>query len=240
LSEGQEGEEEEEFEMPEVPLRTIPVKAPINSSRPIAPYEDVKEIIKNQDRIAVAECFCVKLREAMMEEDVDQPREVCLLLGFYADYYIEQGWGRKISKEEALEILDIAEEAGLVHQIPNCEDPGAICNCGPNSCGQLQVLQLIPNPAEFVKTNYFAEVDHDLCTGCETCQERCPMFALSITSEEVALIDLEKCIGCGLCVSTCPVDALSLVSKKEEERQDPGASCEFMRSSKDIEGSISQ
>lgn len=40
-----------------LPLRTLPVKAPINASRPIAPYEDVRELIKSQDRIAVAECF---------------------------------------------------------------------------------------------------------------------------------------------------------------------------------------
>ena len=35
-----------------LPLRTIPVKAPVNVSRPIAPYEAVKEVIMRQDRIA--------------------------------------------------------------------------------------------------------------------------------------------------------------------------------------------
>ncbi len=40
-----------------LPLRTIPVKAPVNTSRPIAPFEDVRELIKSQDRIAVAKCF---------------------------------------------------------------------------------------------------------------------------------------------------------------------------------------
>ena len=39
------------------PLRTLPVKAPVNVSRPIAPYEDVRELIKSQDRIAVTKCF---------------------------------------------------------------------------------------------------------------------------------------------------------------------------------------
>jgi len=40
-----------------VPLRTLPVKTPINVSRPIAPYEDVRELINSQDRIAITDCF---------------------------------------------------------------------------------------------------------------------------------------------------------------------------------------
>ncbi|MFO8010598.1 MAG: hypothetical protein R6U89_07285 [Dehalococcoidia bacterium] len=40
-----------------LPLRTIPVKSPVGVSRPVAPYEDVRELIISQDRIAVTECF---------------------------------------------------------------------------------------------------------------------------------------------------------------------------------------
>ncbi len=40
-----------------MPTRSIPVKAPINITRPIAPYEDVREIIKSHDRIALTTCF---------------------------------------------------------------------------------------------------------------------------------------------------------------------------------------
>ena len=34
-----------------LPLRSLPVKVPINISRPVAPYEDVKELIKKQDAL---------------------------------------------------------------------------------------------------------------------------------------------------------------------------------------------
>jgi len=40
-----------------LPLRTLPIKAPVNVSRPIAPYENVRDLIKSQDRIAVTKCF---------------------------------------------------------------------------------------------------------------------------------------------------------------------------------------
>ena len=40
-----------------MPLRTLPVKAPVNVSRPVAPYENVRDLIMTQDRIAVTKCF---------------------------------------------------------------------------------------------------------------------------------------------------------------------------------------
>ena len=57
-------------------------------------------------------------------------------------------------------------------------------------------------------------VDDDLCTGCETCLDRCQMDAIKI-DEGKANIDLDFCIGCGLCVSTCPSEALTLKQKDE-------------------------
>jgi len=228
------GEELEEFSLP---LRSIPVKTPINVSRPVAPYEDVKELIKKQDRIALTKCFCAT-QQQLLGSDCKQPLEVCMLLGFYADYYIELGWGRRITQEEALGVLDLAEEAGLVHQIPDSQDPGAICNCCPDCCGELRMVKLFPNPSALKTTGYYSEVDTQLCSGCELCVGRCPMDAISITSDAVASIDLDRCIGCGLCINTCPDGALTLVTKPEKEHPEPPFTSKFMRSSKDIEGTI--
>jgi len=173
-----------------------------------------------------------------LETGCTQPIEVCLLLGFYADYYIDLGMGRRVSQEEALDILELAEEAGLVHQVPDSLDPGAICNCCPDCCGDLRMLKMIPNAVEFAISNHFAQVDLDLCNGCETCVDRCPMDAISLGADQCANINLERCIGCGLCVKTCPTEALILVSKSEESRRKPPVSNRFMRSSRDIEGTL--
>jgi len=221
-----------------MPLRSLPVKVPVNISRPIAPYEDVKELIKKQDRIALTKCFCA-VQQQLLGSTCDQPLEVCLLLGFYAEYYIEQGMGRRISQEEALEVLARAEEAGLVHQIPDSQDPGAICSCCPDCCGELRVVKMLPNPAALITCSYFCQPDPDSCNGCEICLDRCPMEAISITEDQVASINLDRCIGCGLCVNSCSEEALTLVSKPEEQRRDPPVTSRFMRSSQDIESGIS-
>jgi ferredoxin len=134
------------------------------------------------------------------------------------------GLARPASQEEALAILDASEKAGLVNQPANMINPGGMCNCCGDCCGILRALNQLPKPAEMVVNNYFATVDSDLCTACETCIERCQMAAISIGEDDVAEIDLDRCIGCGLCVTTCPTDAMRMALKPETQRQKPPAS----------------
>ena len=47
-----------------------------------------------------------------------------------ADYSIERGTGRKLTNEEAVRILEMCEEQGLVHVAENKQGVGhVICNC---------------------------------------------------------------------------------------------------------------
>ncbi len=220
-----------------MPLRTIPVMVPVEGSKSVAPYEDAAAIIRAQDRITVANCYCAA-QQKELDNPCKQELEVCLLLGFYADYYAEQGMGRKITQDEALAILERASKAGLVHQIPDSEDPAAICNCCPDCCGQLRVLKTLPGPAILVSSDHFAEVDAKQCDACEICVDECSMDAISMSDEDVAAVDLEKCIGCGLCVAACPTGGIELGTKPEGVRRKPGFTTPFMRSSQDLESTV--
>jgi ferredoxin len=80
-----------------------------------------------------------------------------------------------------------------------------------------------PKPAEKVLTNYYAAVDSDACSGCETCVDRCQMEAIKLNANGIAEVDRDRCIGCGLCATTCPSDAASLQWKPESERKEPPA-----------------
>ena len=203
-----------------VPMRTIPVNRAINVSWPVVPYEDVREIIRSRDRIAVANCIC-RVQQGLLDQACDKPLEACFSFGSHARYYVERGMGRWISQEETLEILDQCEEAGLVPQPVNSQNAGAICNCCGDCCGMLRALKKHPRPAEMVISNYYALVDSDLCAACGTCLDRCQMEAITIGPEEVAEVNLDRCIGCGLCVTTCTTEAMSLQLKPEEERREP-------------------
>lgn len=53
--------------------------------------------------------------------------------------------------------------------------------------------------------------DDDKCFQCGACTGICPVDALSIDRQTMAvLFDPEKCTGCSLCVPVCPVRAMEV------------------------------
>jgi len=200
--------------------RTIPVNTDLVAQWPIAPYEDAIAMLKKHKRIAVADCTCRALTGTLLPDQCDKPVETCMMFGDAADYYIENGWGRAIDLEEAVSILKLADEHAMVVQPVNSKDAGAICACCGDCCGMLNSLKKQAKPAASVKSNYFARIDGEECTGCEICLDRCQMEAITIEAE-TALLDLDRCIGCGLCVTTCPSDAVSLIKKPEDQLYEP-------------------
>ena len=196
-------------------MRTIPINTELVSECPIAPYEDAMNIIDSQKTIAVAPCIC-RTMARKAGEGCDKPLEACFLFGSHASYYVDNGMGRYIDKEEAKAIIKKNDEAGLVMQPFNSQHVGGMCSCCGCCCGMLRSLKKQPSPAEAVKSNYYARVDEDLCSGCETCVERCQMEAVAM-QDDIAVVDLNRCIGCGLCVSACPSDAMQMVKKSAED-----------------------
>ncbi|WP_094227040.1 4Fe-4S binding protein [Methanolobus psychrotolerans] len=55
-----------------------------------------------------------------------------------------------------------------------------------------------------------ARINRDLCTGCGQCVDTCPVEAISLDDEGVAVVDAELCVDCDKCVDVCPVEAISL------------------------------
>lgn len=203
------------------PLRTIPVGKSVDVVHQVAAYEDAKAMVRAKEKIAVADCIC-RTQQQLIDKGCGKPMEVCLLFGSHADYYVENKMGRYITSEEACQILDQCEAAGLVNQPANMVNPGGMCNCCEDCCGVLRALNRQPNPGEMVHNRYWAVVDQEACTACEICLDRCQMNAIEI--DDTAEIKKARCIGCGLCVTTCPVEAIRLEEKPEELQVAPPAS----------------
>ena len=53
------------------------------------------------------------------------------------------------------------------------------------------------------------QADPDLCTGCGTCVEQCPMSALTM-EDDLPVVDEDKCIACFCCQEVCPEKAMTL------------------------------
>lgn len=196
-------------------MRTVPINKSVAVKWPVAPYEDVTEIIKKQKTIAIANCICRTTTE-LADKGCNHPKETCFMFGHHADYYVENGMARYIDTEEALKIVKRNDDAGLVNQPFNSQHAGGMCSCCGCSCGLLRSLKNQPSPAAAVHSNYYAQVIADDCAACEACMKRCHMGAISMT-DDWAVVDRVRCIGCGLCVTACAVGSLELIKKNEDE-----------------------
>jgi ferredoxin len=198
-------------------IRTIPVGESIDVNLDVLTYEKAVELVGLQDKFAVAPCVCHQER-VIAGHDCDKSTERCLSFGDAAEYYVHNEMGRRISRQEVLQILDQADQAGLVLQPANAKEASFICVCC-GCCGVLQSLKRHPQPASVVSSPFHAVLDVEICDGCGTCETRCQMEAIWLDNGNAAL-DLDRCIGCGLCVTTCPTEALHLERKPQAEQAD--------------------
>ncbi len=201
-------------------LRVIPVHKSLEARTRVAAYDDAIKILEKADPIVISECSCRK-SSTLLDKACGKPLEVCFMLGSMGQYYLDHDMGRRIDIKEAGEILTMAHDAGLVTQPATSKNPSGMCNCCGDCCGPLTSLKGHPKPADMVFSNHFARVDPDLCTGCETCLERCQMDAVLLDQNMHAVVNRDRCIGCGLCVTTCPTDAIILEQKQTEVYQVP-------------------
>ncbi len=192
-------------------LRTIPVRRSINADLAVLPYEKVEELVRTRQKFLVAPCIC-RREQKMVGKGCKKPEESCLVFGLAADYYQQNGIGRVINREEALNILKKADEAGLVLQPSNAQKIVNICCCCGCCCQVLKTLKRFPGPASLFSTSFVANNHAETCEGCGVCVDRCQMEALRL-EDDVAALDVDRCIGCGLCVSTCPTHSITLVRK---------------------------
>jgi Pyruvate/2-oxoacid:ferredoxin oxidoreductase delta subunit len=168
--------------------------------------DDVRNLLDQAQNIAVTKCSCRAIDGAC-----GQPVEVCLQLDRAADYAIERGTGRKLSREEAVNLLEMCEDQGLVHVAENKQGVGhVICNCCSDCCINWTAMRT--GVGKFASPSRFrAVIDHDQCNGCEKCIERCYFDALTMMLDGTfATIDEEKCMGCGVCRPACILDAITM------------------------------
>jgi Pyruvate/2-oxoacid:ferredoxin oxidoreductase delta subunit len=149
-------------------------------------------------------------------------KETCLAVGHMAQMCLQIGQGRKITRDEAMAIIEKNQKEGLVLQPSNTEKAEFICSCCGCCCGMLTTQKYLPKPLDFWASNFQATVSGEKCEGCGTCEKRCQVGAVSVSGEnQPAVVNLDRCIGCGVCVPTCPTRSISLVKKPTEVKPPP-------------------
>ena len=198
--------------------RVVPAHGSVKSEW-IMPYDEVRALLLDANAFSVRDCICRKERDFSAKRSCSLPLQNCLSMSLTA----RPARPGDISKEQAVAILDQAEQVGLVHTVSNVlSGVNYVCNCCGCCCGILRGITEYGLDRSVAAANYLASVDPDTCSGCGTCVDRCQVGAMRLP-DATAVVAANRCIGCGLCVTGCPTEAVTLKRKSEEQIVHPPA-----------------
>ena len=164
-------------------MHVIPVEKAIPTEQQSVSIEHISHWVqKYKGKYAVGACSCRRSRRIQGEGCGHLEEDMCIGVGDMADYLVETNKGRYIDEAEVMEILQRAEDNGLVHEITNIDGEDkifAICNCCVCSCYALRTSQLFNTP-NLSRSAYIAKVNPDNCVACGQCVEYCPAGAVKL------------------------------------------------------------
>jgi Na+-translocating ferredoxin:NAD+ oxidoreductase subunit B len=194
--------------------RVIPVDRKISVRNAVHTYDQVASYIEKYDPICVGSCYCRHAATLRGEDVHGMPIEVCMWFGRAGEFAADRLGGRRVSKQEALNLLNAAEEAGLVHMSRNTtEEIEFLCNCDRWHCEVVKGVLKQPKPGLVFNSGFQPRFDPETCTACEACLARCPSGALRMGQDQVPVVDLDRCFGCAACATGCEQEAIAMEAK---------------------------
>ena len=201
--------------------REISLNQPLTSEHQVHTGGEVFKLLeRHRDEIAVMNCFCRQYKQMNGGEKcgIGMPIEACVSMGAISSQLVESGIARRLSYDEACQLMESFEKNGCVHTAfhygHNVENEElVICNCCTDCCLLYGGYQKGSLSKILVKAFYTPEmIDETRCTGCNLCGKYCPTSATYYDSDEGRLVfDYAKCVGCGQCVNQCAFDVRAMV-----------------------------
>ena len=101
--------------------RVIPVAEAVPADVEIYPYEQATELLEGAKAWGVRDCIC-RIQQKLVGKGCERPVENCLVFAPVEGIFDGSTTTRAITKDEALRILQEAEDTGLVHSPGNYQD----------------------------------------------------------------------------------------------------------------------
>jgi len=182
----------------------------------VLPCEQIGPIVAAATTIAVAHCPCRMSAKLLGRTDCTHSLEVCIKYDEMAEFVVDRGLAREISRDEALHILAASEREGLVHMVDNSQ--GQVkhtCNCCGHYCWNVGIIRRRKIPRDRLMAVYFTrETQLENCIGCGACADICPVDAVGM-KDGLPEVEKDWCIGCGVCAVACPTGVISIRRRLE-------------------------
>lgn len=175
------------------------------SNDEVLPLEEMLALIEERKEMPVYlnYCDCKSLNG-----DCGKPKQVCITYRDGINSYVHRGLSKKITAEEAKQVVIEADKAGLMHTISGM----SICNCCDDCCYVFRSQQRRGSLGFWPKTEHIISWNGKKCVHCGLCVRRCMMNVFAKAGDRIT-IDTTKCVGCGICATACPKKALELVKR---------------------------
>lgn len=200
-------------------VRYIPAYPTIRNHPAALPSDQLPAILDRYQDLGVGLCQCTTTAK-FVDKYCGRPHFTCMAMGEEAKAAIHQGIMKRVTRTEALEIKQQAEEAGLSTWMLNLDDENfksnISCSCCGCCCFALRTLTQFNMPGFVARPHFMPAIDQQKCVRCGTCVEKCNTGAHQVT-ETSHTHDPVRCIGCGLCAVACPEGALTMVPVKNYE-----------------------
>lgn len=194
-------------------VETLKAGGTRNSGHPYPEYVLLPEadaLLERVEHVYLWPCDC----RAMMD-GCKHSRSTCLR------FENDRGIGWEISKDRAKEIVQKANQEGLIQSAELAIDPngrltGAICNCCSDCCFPQRLGRELEAETFWPLVRYSARIHPENCSACGRCVKRCPFGAVNLRGKsrrnrpKAPEIRADHCRGCGLCATGCTTRSIGM------------------------------
>lgn len=176
--------------------------------------EALLAIDETENQITIVPCNC-----KTMTHYQHKPTDVCINLGKSDPLNSQQarGYGKKVTKEEAKELISQCSKDGLMH----CGEYEHYCNCDGVCCYPLRMARELGSRGVYPRAHYQIEFHESECDHCGKCADICNFNAFAYDAYGKVVFHPERCYGCTICSANCPLKAIHL--KKIDATPIPGS-----------------
>lgn len=188
--------------------QVIPVNMKVDIEVSSVNMDELMTYLNGTEHFAKMDCICRTIRQTKGKACGHPIRDMCMILGDFAEYYVRIGAAQKASREEIINLLKYAEKQGLYHEIYPIEKSRSafVCNCC--SCGCM-FMGLANRIRHVIHSEQEVIVNLEKCNQCGDCVNFCPEQVFQWEGGKIA-VHAEQCFACGSCVLLCDKQAIHL------------------------------